>query len=67
LQGEAPHLGASFVLRAYSHEERIVDARLSLPQAAAADLDGFFARSEVAFVLARFTAYGCYALRMERD
>jgi hypothetical protein len=66
LQGERPYLGASFVLRAYSQEERIVDARVSSPQAAAADLDGFFARSEVAFVLARFTAYGCYALRMER-
>jgi hypothetical protein len=66
LQGQPPYLGASFVLRAYSADERIVDARLSSPQAAAADLDGFFARSEIAFVLARFTTYGCYALRMER-
>jgi hypothetical protein len=66
LQGQPPYLGASFVLRAYSADERIIDARLSSPQAAAADLDGFFARSEIAFVLARFTTYGCYALRMAR-
>ena len=66
LHGETPYLGASFVLRAYSPEERIVDACLSSPQAAAADLDVFLARSEVAFVLARFPTYGCYALRMER-
>jgi hypothetical protein len=66
LRGEPAYLGASFVLRAYSRDERIVDARLSSPQAAQADLDAFFARSEVAFVLARFTTYGCYALRMER-
>jgi hypothetical protein len=66
LDGDLPYLGASFVLRAYSADERIVDARLSSPQAAAADLDAFFARADVAFVLARFTTYGCYALRLER-
>jgi len=67
VDGEIPYLGASFVLRAYSRDERIVDARVSSPQAAAADLDAFFAREDVAFVLARFTAYGCYALRVERS
>lgn len=65
--GEPPYLGAHFVLRAYSHDERIVDARLSKPQSAAADLQDFFAREQVAFVLARFAAYGCYALRVERQ
>lgn len=60
------YLGASFVLRAYSRDERIVDARLSGPDRAAADLADFFAHAEVAFVLARFAAYGCYALRIER-
>ena len=67
VEGDAPYLGASFVLRAYSRDERIVDARVSSPQAAAADLAAFFARADVAFVLARFTAYGCYALRVERS
>lgn len=64
--GEQPYLGASFVLRAYSAQERIVDARLSSPSAAAGDLNVLFARADVAFVLARFAAYGCYALRLER-
>lgn len=67
VDGGMPYLGASFVLRAYSREERIVDARVSSPASAAADLDAFFAREDVAFVLARFTAYGCYALRLERS
>ena len=66
LRGDAPYLGAGFVLRAYSADERIVDARLSTPHAAMADLDAFLGRDEVAFVLVRFAAYGCYALRMER-
>ena len=66
LEGEHPYLGASFVLRAYSANERIVDARLSSPESAASDLEAFFARDDTAFVLARFAAYGCYALRVER-
>lgn len=65
VHGEKPYLGASFVLRAYSEDERIVDARLSSPVAAAADLDALFAHAETAFVLARFAAYGCYALRID--
>ena len=66
VDGEQPYLGASFVLRAYSREERIVDAVLTTASAAARDLDVFLARDDVAFVLARFAAYGCYALRVER-
>jgi hypothetical protein len=41
-------------------------ARSGTPHAATADLDAFFVRDEVAFVLARFAAYGFYALRIER-
>jgi len=66
VEGEQPYLGASFVLRAYSANERIVDAVLSSPFAAGKDLQALFAHADAAFVLARFTAYGCYALRMER-
>ncbi|MCC2956168.1 DUF1203 domain-containing protein [Massilia sp. IC2-477] len=65
LEGEAPYLGEAFVLRAYSREERILDARMSSPGAASGDLAAFLARPEVAFVLARFPTYGCYALRIE--
>ncbi|WP_313165605.1 DUF1203 domain-containing protein [Massilia oculi] len=66
VDGEQPYLGASFVLRAYSREERIVDATLTTASSASHDLDAFLAREDVAFVLARFAAYGCYALRVER-
>lgn len=66
LDGEQPYLGTGFVLRAYSREERIVDATLTTVSTATRDLDTFFARDDVAFVLARFAAYGCYALRVER-
>ena len=66
VDGEQPYLGASFVLRAYSREERIVDAILTTASSASHDLDTFLAREDVAFVLARFAAYGCYALRVER-
>jgi hypothetical protein len=67
LDGELPYLASSFVLRTYSHDERIVDARMSSPQAAHDDMEAFFARDDVAFVLARFPTYGCYALRLERE
>ncbi len=63
--GQSPYLADSFVLRAYSTDERIVDARMSSPEAAMADLHRFFMRADVAFVLARFPTYGCYALRIE--
>ncbi|WP_081686824.1 DUF1203 domain-containing protein [Chitinilyticum litopenaei] len=55
-----------FVLRAYSADERIVDAELLHPAQAEAVLARFFANPEVSFVLARFAAYGCYALRIDR-
>ena len=60
------YLGAAFVLRAYSAQERIVDAAISSREQADADLPRLFGIPEVAFVLVRFAAYGCYALRLER-
>lgn len=65
-QGERPYLGASFVLRAYSKGERIVDARLSSPDSAGKDLQALWTHADTEFVLARFTTYGCYALRINR-
>lgn len=64
--GENPYFGASFVLRAYSSRERIVDAKLSSPAHAKNDIEAFFACADVAFILARFPTYGCYACRIER-
>lgn len=63
--GEPPYLGASFVLRAYSAQERIVGAVLTTPAEAHAHLRQLFEQHAPTFVLARFAAYGCYALRME--
>lgn len=65
--GAQPYLGASFVLRAYSQSERIVGAFLSTPHEAADHLQRLFEDTETDFVLARFAAYGCYALRIERN
>jgi hypothetical protein len=62
----AAYFGATFVLRAYSKDERIVDAALSSPQQAEQQLRQFFLRDEINFVLARFAAYGCYGCRVER-
>ncbi len=64
VDGGAPYLGDSFVLRAYARNERIVDALVSQPDQATLHLARLFAREDTAFVLARFTAYGCYAMRL---
>jgi hypothetical protein len=65
VDGAAPYLGASFVLRAYSYDERIVDAVITTPQEAAPQLLHMLEARSTSFVLARFAAYGCYALRIE--
>jgi hypothetical protein len=54
------------VLRAYDACERIAAASLVLPERIEAELDGYFSRDDIAFVLLRFAAYGCYALRFDR-
>lgn len=63
---ETDYLGQQFVLRAYDSRERIADAVLSTPDACDADLARLFSMPEVDFVLLRFPAYGCYALRLDR-
>ncbi|MES2150824.1 MAG: DUF1203 domain-containing protein [Pseudomonadota bacterium] len=60
------YFGAPFVLRAYSAAERIVGAVLCAPHESETQLAALLARAEVAFVLARFAAYGCYGCRIER-
>jgi hypothetical protein len=66
LKGTPAYLAESFVLRAYSSQERIVDAKLSTPDTAVADISAFFTRPDVAFILARFPTYGCFACRIDR-
>lgn len=60
------YFGSPFVLRAYSHSERIVDAVLTSPHQAESALQVLLRRADVSFVLARFAAYGCYGCRIER-
>ncbi len=65
--GEADaYFAKPFVLRAYSHDERIVDALITEPADAGTNIAKLFARADAAFILARFAAYGCYACRIER-
>jgi len=64
--GDSPYLGASFVLRAYSAAETIVDGQVVPQEQAEALLQAMLTRPDVAFVLARFAGYGCYACRLER-
>lgn len=64
---EREYFGTQFVLRAYSESERIVDAILSTSNTFDTDLKRLLGDQKVAFVLARFAAYGCYGCRIERQ
>ena len=61
------YLKNNFVLRAYNKEEIIVDAKVVKEENSLDVLYDFLKNKEIDFVLARFTAYGCYALRIEKD
>ncbi|CAM3701521.1 hypothetical protein VA7868_00251 [Vibrio aerogenes CECT 7868] len=61
------YLSHMFVLRAYRENETIATAGLVSTDNAQAVLEQFFTDPEVHFVLARFAAYGCYALRLDRE
>ena len=63
---ENDYFGDNFVVRAYDNEEGIYDARVVSPINAELTISEFLAHSEVKFIMARFTAYGCYALRLDR-
>lgn len=54
------------VLRAYSHEESIVDAAMITADEAEETAARFLSQENVAFVHARFPVYGCFAVRVER-
>jgi hypothetical protein len=60
------YFGDNFVLRAYDNNEAIVDARIATLLNAELIIDEFLAQKKVSFIMARFTAYGCYALKLER-
>jgi hypothetical protein len=56
----------TLVLRAYSADERIVDAVVTQSGDAEQQLATYLTRDDVQFVLARFAAYGCYGCRIDR-
>lgn len=59
--------GAQLALRAYSAEEDIVAAKLVRPEQIGEEVAEYFAREDIDFALLRFAAYGCYALRLDRN
>lgn len=60
------YLGRQFTVRAYNHREEIADAELLAAADAAATVERWLQSPDVAFVHARFPAYGCLACRIER-
>jgi len=61
------YFGENFVLKAYDHDEAIYDAHVVTPLNAKQVIDKFLAQKQVHFIIARYTAYGCYALRLDRE
>ena len=64
---DSAYLGVSFVLRAYKRNEFIFDAHIVTPESADAAIRKLFAYDEVDFIIARYTAYGCYSFRLDRN
>ena len=64
--GETPYLRERFVLRAYSSGQTIVDAELVDAARGEETARRLLERTDVAWVDARFPAYGCFALRITR-
>ena len=65
-KNEQQYFVAPFVLRGYDSKERIIDAAITSLTEAKSQVEFLFNNPQVNFVLARFAAYGCYALRLDR-
>jgi len=61
------YLAQSFVLKAYNKQEEIINAIVVNKEKSIKVLMQLLENHDTDFVLARFTAYGCYALRLEKD
>lgn len=64
--GPDDYLGEQFVIRAYSKDEDILDARLVQASQAQRTAEAFFARADVEFLHVRFPTFGCFACRLDR-
>ena len=60
------YLRERFVIRAYSHDEAILDAAMVTHEDADEAIERFFASNDTAFLHARFPVYGCFACRIDR-
>lgn len=60
------YLQEQFVVRAYSRDEEILDAKLVAKPNAQQTIEAFFTREDVKFLHVRFPTYGCFACRIER-
>jgi hypothetical protein len=60
------YLREQFVIRAYSADEEIVDAKLVGAAAFDETVERFLDSSAVAFLHVRFATYGCFACRIDR-
>lgn len=66
IKGMQPYLGTASCCERILQMNELWDATLSNPSVTIDDLVGFLGRDNVAFVLVRYSAYGCYAMRIER-
>lgn len=60
-----PYFKTRFALRAYSRDERIIDARLTPLAEAAHHIGMLLALPDTAFLHARFGAYGCFGCAID--
>lgn len=60
------YFGDTFVLRAYDDQEAIFSAHLVTPVNVEQKIVEFFQQDKVHFIIARYAAYGCYSLRIDR-
>lgn len=66
LREHGNYFSDTLVLRAYSADQRIVDAVVTPAAEAEQRLAAYLLRDDVVFVLARFAAYGCYGCRIDK-
>jgi hypothetical protein len=67
VQLQTGYLREQFAIRAYSEAEEIVDAALVKSHELEETVQRFLASEDTAFLHVRFPAYGCFALRIDRD
>jgi len=59
------YLPNSFVLKAYNNKEQIIKAEVTDEEKSTELLNEYLQNDETSFVLARYAAYGCFALKIK--